>query len=130
MNLAAFATARTGFLFASKGEVHRVASSTDFGLAIKPFVESGMARENRTVQTPLAARHARFLTEAELYPAGDSADDPSYRNMLYPRGLGMRRRRGGAGQPALASSISLEREFARGPVERRRVDSSTRSVPI
>jgi hypothetical protein len=78
--LAAIATARTGFLFVSKGEIHRVASSTDFGLAIKPLVESGMIAKTERSRRLLTARDSRFLTEAELYPSGDSADDPSYQS--------------------------------------------------
>ena len=47
--LAAIATARAGFLFVSKGEIHRFVGSSDFGLeAVRPFVESGVvARSER-----------------------------------------------------------------------------------
>ena len=120
--LAAIATARTGFLFVSKGEVHRVASSTDFGLAIKPFVESGMIAKTERSRRLLTARDSRFLTEAELYPAGDSANDPSYRNLLYPRGLGHAAATAVPLATGVSFMISLEREFARGPVERGALD--------
>ena len=74
--LAAIATARTGFLFVSKGEIHRFVGSTDFGLeAVRPLVESGVVARTERFKRLLAARHPGFLTEAEIYPAGDSVDD-------------------------------------------------------
>ena len=97
--LAAIATARTGFLFVSKGEIHRVVGSTDFGLeTIKPFVESGMVARTERSRRLLTARDSRFLTEAELYPAGDSADDLTYRTISLPARL--RTRRGDSGAAA------------------------------
>ena len=55
--LAAIATARTGFLYVSKGEIHRFVGLTDFGLAaVRPLVESGVvARTERFKRLSLPA---------------------------------------------------------------------------
>jgi hypothetical protein len=83
--LAAIATARTGFLVVSKGEIHRFVGSTDFGLeAVRPLVESGVVARTERFKRLLAAHHPGFLTEAEIYPAGDSADDLTYRAACPP----------------------------------------------
>jgi hypothetical protein len=75
--------------FCFQGEIHHFVGSTDFGLeAVRPLVESGVVARTERFKRLLAARHAGFLTEAEIYPAGDVADDLTYRTILYPRGLG------------------------------------------
>ena len=121
--LAAIATARTGFLFVSKGEIHRFVGSTDFGLeAVRPLVESGVVARTERFKRLLAARHPGFLTEAEIYPAGDVADDLTYRTLLYPRGLGHAAATAVTLPTGDSFTIVLEREFVRGPVERDAID--------
>jgi hypothetical protein len=121
--LAAIATARTGFLFVSKGEIHRFAGSTDFGLeAVRPLVESGVVARTERFRRLLAARQPGFLTEAEIYPAGDAADDLTYRTILYPRGLGHAAATAVTLPTGDSFTIVLEREFVRGPVERDAID--------
>jgi DNA-binding CsgD family transcriptional regulator len=116
--MADIATARAGFLFVSKGEIHRWASSTEVGAeAIKPFVESGWVARSDRFNRMMAIRDIGFQTEAALYPTGGLDADPFYRDILYPRGLGH-----GAGlSVALPTgdclTIGLEREYVRGPVE-------------
>ena len=70
----------------------------------------------------LAARHPGFLTEAEIYPAGNSADDLTYRTILYPRGLGHAAATAVTLPTGDSFTIVLEREFVRGPVERDAID--------
>jgi hypothetical protein len=54
--LAAIATARTGFLYVSRGEIHRFVGSTDFGLAaVRPLVESGVVARTERFRRLLAA---------------------------------------------------------------------------
>jgi DNA-binding CsgD family transcriptional regulator len=121
--LAAIATARTGFLFVSKGEIHRFVGSTDLGIeAVRPLVESGVVARTERFKRLLAARHPGFLTEAEIYPAGDSADDLTYRTILYPRGLGHAAATAVTLPTGDSFTIVLEREFVRGPVERDAID--------
>lgn len=116
--LAGFATARVGFLFVFNGAIYRFAGSTAAGVeAIRPLVESGWLAKTERFRRFMAARQSGFLTEAELYPAGDTREDPFYRDVLYPRGLGW-----GAGVVVALPTgdrieINLERDYERGPVE-------------
>jgi DNA-binding CsgD family transcriptional regulator len=116
--LARIASARVGFLFVSRGEIHHWTSSTAIGFeAIKPLVDSGWIAKSDRFRRAMNVGYSGFLTEASLYPANDTAYDPFYRDILYPRGLGH------VAGTVLASPtgdriiISLEREFDRGPVE-------------
>jgi len=115
--LADIAAARAGFLFVSNGDIHRWKSSTTVGEeALRPLVESGwVARSDRFARF-LAARHAGFLKESALYDSEELQADPFYRLVLAPRGLG----RAAGTTISLPTgdrfSISLEREFALGPV--------------
>jgi DNA-binding CsgD family transcriptional regulator len=116
--LAEIATARTGFLYVSKGEVHRWASSNTIGVeAVKPLIESGWVAKSERFRRLIGARYSGFLTEAELYPGGDPSGDPAYRDVIYPRGLGHCAATVVTLPTGENLSIALEREFVRGPVE-------------
>lgn len=116
--LAAVANARVGFLFVSNNNIHHWTSSTDIGLtALQPLVKSGWVANCERFKRFHALRHSGFFTEHEIYAAEELKTDPFYRDILYPRGLGC-----AAGTAILLPtgdtfSISLEREYARGPVE-------------
>ncbi len=116
--LAEIATARAGFLFVSKAEIHRWACSTQVGVdALKPLVESGWVARSERFKRFLGVRDAGFVTDTLIYPTGGYDSDPFYSDILYPRGLGH-----AAGMlVALPTGdrfmISLERELALGPVE-------------
>jgi DNA-binding CsgD family transcriptional regulator len=116
--LAEIATARVGFLFVFNGKINRFTASTAIGReAMKPLVESGYLQRTERFRRFLCASQSGFVTEAELYPAGDAGEDPFYRDVVYPRGLGW-----GAGVVlALPTgdriAINIEREYDRGPVE-------------
>ena len=62
------------------------------------------------------------MTEAEIFPAGDVADDLTYRTILYPRGLGHAAATAVTLPTGDSFTIVLEREFVRGPVERDALD--------
>jgi DNA-binding CsgD family transcriptional regulator len=116
--LAEIAKARTGFLYVSKGDVHRWASSNSIGVeAVKPLIESGWVARSERFRRLLAARDSSFLTEADLYPGGDPSGDPAYRDVIYPRGLGHCAATVVTLPTGEDLSIALEREFVRGPVE-------------
>ena len=121
--LAAIATARVGFLYVSKGEILRFVGSSAFGLeVVRPLVESGVVARSERFRRLLAARHSGFLTEAEIFPAGDVADDLTYRTILYPRGSGHAAATAVTLPTGDSFTIALEREFTRGPVERDALD--------
>ena len=87
--MAEIASARTGFLFLSRDEIHNWTSSTEVGQeAMKPLVDSGwIARSERFLRFT-ATRHAGFLSDMAIYTADEMKADPFYRDILYPRGLG------------------------------------------
>lgn len=117
-NLAALAHARAGFLFVSNNDIHHWTSSTEIGVAaLQPLVESGWVARCERFKRFSAVRHNGFLTERDIYAAEELESDPFYRDILYPRGLGWA---AGTAVPLPTGdtfSISLEREYARGPVE-------------
>lgn len=117
-DMAEIASARVGFLFVSRGDVHRWSASTEAGVeALRPLVESGWIARCERFRRFLTARSSGFVTEADIYPSGGTEDDPFYRDILYPRGLGHATGMV-IGLPTGDSfAINVERELARGPVE-------------
>jgi len=117
-DLAALAQARAGFLFISNNNIHHWTSSTDAGLeALEPLVKSGWVARCDRFRRLQAAKHPGFMTEQAVYSPDEMKQDPFYRDILFPRGLGFV---AGTAIPMPTGdtfSISLEREFARGPVE-------------
>jgi DNA-binding CsgD family transcriptional regulator len=117
-DLAGIATARAGFLFLSNGPIHHFASSTEIGFqALRPLVESGWVARSERFNRILAAQHAGFLTEAAVYTEEELKSDPFYRDILYPRGLGRATGTTVSLPTGDRFTISLEREYVRGPVE-------------
>jgi DNA-binding CsgD family transcriptional regulator len=116
--LAQIATARTGFLFVYNSRVHGLVSSTDLGReAMLPLVESGYFLRSERFRRFTEARHAGFLVEYDVYSDEELAQDPSYQNLMYPRGLGWSACTAVPLPTGDWFSISLERERLRGPVE-------------
>lgn len=117
-DLAALAQARAGFLFISNNDIHHWTSSTDAGLeALEPLVKSGWVARCDRFRRLHAVKHPGFITEQGIYSPDEMKRDPFYRDILFPRGLGYV---AGTAIPMPTGdtfSISLEREFARGPVE-------------
>jgi hypothetical protein len=121
--LADVAGARAGFLFVSNEDVHHWTSSTQVGIeALTPLVNSGWIARSERFARFLGASHSGFLRDDDIYAPGEMGADPFYRDILYPRGLGWA---AGVTFPLPTGdrlSINLEREYARGPVEREAVD--------
>jgi len=117
-DLAALAGARAGFLFISNNDIHHWTSSTDIGVeALQPLVKSGWVARSERFKRVNALCHCGFVTEPDIYAPEEMKSDPFYRDVLYPRGLGWA---AGTAIPMPTGdtlSISLEREYARGPVE-------------
>jgi DNA-binding CsgD family transcriptional regulator len=116
-DLADIAGARTGFLFMTDGgEIHRWTTSTDKGRELAPLVESGWVARSERWRRVMATKHAGFVREHDIYHENELADDPFYRDVLYPRGLGWA---AGTAVPLPTGDqfmVALERDFSRGPV--------------
>jgi DNA-binding CsgD family transcriptional regulator len=116
--LAAIATARAGFLFLSNADIHHFTSSSEVGItALKPLVASGWVARSERFRRFLAARHFGFLSDDDIYSADERNVDPFYRDILRPRGLGWAVATAVPLPTGDRFSISLEREYLRGPVE-------------
>jgi DNA-binding CsgD family transcriptional regulator len=121
--LAEVAGARAGFLFVSNEDVHHWTSSTQVGIeALRPLVDSGWIARSERFARFQAARHSGFLRDDDIYTRAEMKSDPFYRDILYPRGLGWA---AGMAFPLPTGerlSVNLEREYARGPVEREAIE--------
>jgi DNA-binding CsgD family transcriptional regulator len=116
--LAAIASARTGFLYISNGRIHDFTASTKIGMtAIRPLVRSGMVDGTDRFRRMLAAEHAGFLVEHDIFTEEELRNDPTYRNVLYPRGLGWSTATAVPLPTGDCFTIVLEKEHHRGPVE-------------
>jgi len=116
--LATMAGARGGLLFTVRSSVTNWTSSEVLRGGMTRFVNSDLGLRSQRYNRLIAARHAGFLRELELY--GNEAnlgDDPIYREFLWPGGLGWAA--GTAVQVPTGDSllITVERDRARGPVE-------------
>ncbi len=116
--LAALAEARVGFLFISNNDIHHWTSSTDAGVeALEPLVKSGWVARSERFKRVRANRHSGFVTEPDLYTPEEFRNDPFYRDILYPLGLGWATGTAIELPTGDTFTISLEREYARGPIE-------------
>jgi hypothetical protein len=117
-DLAKIATARAGFLFISNGDIHYFRASTPIGTeVIQPLVSNGWIARSERFARLLAARNSGFFSDSDIYTEEEKKTDPFYRDLLFPRGLGWAV---GTTVPLPTGdrfAVSLEREYARGPVE-------------
>jgi DNA-binding CsgD family transcriptional regulator len=65
----------------------------------------------------LAARHAGFLRDLDVFSEAEMLDDPFYRDLLYPRGLGWAAATAIPLPTGDSFAITVEREYRLGPVE-------------
>jgi DNA-binding NarL/FixJ family response regulator len=122
--LAALAEARAGFLFVSNNDIHHWTSSTDAGVeALEPLVKSGWVAQCERFKRVRATRHSGFVTEPDLYAPEEFRNDPFYRDILYPRGLGWATGTAIELPTGDTFTISLERDYVRGPVEPRHIQA-------
>ena len=116
--LAKVAGARGALLFTVKSSVTNWTSSKVLRGGMTRFVNSDLRLRSSRYNRLIAARHAGFLRELELYGSeANLAEDPVYREFLWPGGLGWAA--GTAMQVPTGDSllITVERDRARGPVE-------------
>lgn len=116
--LAQIAGARGGVLFAANTQVMNWTASASIRENMARFAASGGLTRGQRRTRLFGARHPGFMTEHDLYAPDELDVDPIYRDVLRSVGLGW----------AAATAIplptgdmlvfSLERDYARGPVER------------
>src|SRR5215813_5452699 len=81
--------ALSGWLCISNGNVVRwAASSEEARNDLRPLMESGWIPRSERFNRLLRAKHAGFIPDSILYTPEEMRNDPAYRDMLYPRGMG------------------------------------------
>jgi len=81
--------ALVGWLCISNGNVIRwSASSEQAGAVLRPLMESGWIPRSERFKRALHAKHTGFISDRILYTPEEMGNDPAYRDLLYPRGLG------------------------------------------
>jgi DNA-binding CsgD family transcriptional regulator len=115
--LARIADARGGYLLTvNKGSQKWIASET-MRVAMEQTISGDWLRRGNRLRRLFGARRCGFLTEYDVYTDAELADDPFYRDFLWPAGFGW----------AVGNAIplptgdtlvfGLERMKKRGPVE-------------
>src|SRR5471032_581490 len=82
--------ALAGWLCISNGNVVRWAASSEEARAdLRPLMESGWIPRSERFNRQLRAKQTGFIPDRTLYSSlEEMGNDPAYRDMLYPRGLG------------------------------------------
>ena len=81
--------ALSGWLCISNGNVIRwSASSQEARADLRPLMESGWIPRSERFNRLLRAKHAGFIPDSILYTLEEMRNDPAYRDMLHPRGMG------------------------------------------
>jgi DNA-binding CsgD family transcriptional regulator len=87
--LADLGGALSGWLCISNGDVvHWSASSEDARNDLRPLMESGWIPRSERFNRLLRAKQTGFIPDSILYTPEEMGDDPAYRDILRPRGLG------------------------------------------
>jgi DNA-binding CsgD family transcriptional regulator len=119
--LSNIAGARGGVLFAAHSKVLNWTASANLAETFKAYVEDGWLRRCTRRACWLAHTHPGFLVEHDVWKQEELESNPIYRDFLMPRGLGWS---AGMALPMPTGDnivFSLERDFAKGPVERERI---------
>jgi DNA-binding CsgD family transcriptional regulator len=119
--LSNIAGARGGVLFAAHSKVLNWTASANLADTFKSYVVDGWLRRCTRRACLLTHTHPGFLVEHDLWKQEELESNPIYRDFLLPRGLGWSA--GTALTMPTGDNIvfSLERDFAKGPVERERI---------
>jgi DNA-binding CsgD family transcriptional regulator len=115
--LARIADARGGYLLTANTESQSWIASQTMHIAMEQTVKGDWLRRGQRLRRILSARRCGFLTEHDIFTEAELANDPLYRDFLWPAGFGW----------AVGNAISLptgdtlvfglERMKKRGPVE-------------
>jgi DNA-binding CsgD family transcriptional regulator len=81
--------ALSGWLCISNGNVVRwSASSEEARNDLRPLMESGWIPRSERFNRLLRAQQTGFIPDSTLYTLEEMRNDPAYRDMLHPRGMG------------------------------------------
>jgi len=116
--LAQIAAARGGVLFTANTTVSKWAASARLREKFTTYVRDGWLTRGQRRDRLFGARNAGFLVDHDLYTDQELGVDPLYQDFLLPDGLGWAVGTGVLLPTGDMLIISLEREYARGPVER------------
>jgi len=116
--LARLANARGGVLFTANGTagVLRWTASTRVHADLATYVAEGWLLSDRRRERVVAAAHAGFLTECDIFSAEELHSDPTIRDFYRPHGLGRTAITGVLLPTNDWLVLSVERGFADGPV--------------
>src|SRR5260221_1072753 len=127
--LSNIADARGGVLFAAHSKVLNWTVSANLQETFKSYVEDGWLRRCTGRACWPAHTHPGFLVEHDVWKQDELESNPIYRDFLRPHGLGWS---AGMALPMPTGDnivFSLERDFAKGPVERERIRVLDRLMP-
>ena len=115
--LSRIADARGGYLLTASGGSQNWIASESMRMAMEQTVKGDWLRRGQRLRRVSAARRCGFLTEYDVYTDAELADDPFYRDFLWPAGFGW-----AVGNVIPLSTgdtlvFALERMKERGPVE-------------
>jgi hypothetical protein len=87
--LAKIAGAIAGWLCVSNAGIQHWDASTELAREVlRPMFESGSIERVERFARLLGTRHSGFLVDHDIYTEEELANDPSYRDLLRPLGLG------------------------------------------
>src|SRR6201994_1351459 len=123
--LAHIGGALSGWLCISNGSVLGWAASSEEARAdLRPLMESGWITRSDRYNRQLRAKHAGFIPDHTLYSSlEEMSNDPAYKRMLYPRGMGWAAGTAFALPTGDDLLIALERAYDKGPPPAAVIDS-------
>ena len=115
--LAHLGGALSGWLCITNGQVLGwAASSQEARNDLRPLVESGWISRSDRFNRQLRAKQTGFIPDNTLYDSlEEMGNDPAYRDMLYPRGMGWASGTAIALPTGEDMVIALERAYDQGP---------------
>ena len=104
-----------GWLCISNGNVLRwTASSQEARADLRPLMDSGWIPRSERFNRLLRAKHTGFIPDSILYTPEEMRNDPAYRDVLYPRGMGWASATAIALPTGDEMLIALERAYDKG----------------
>lgn len=116
--LAKIAGGRGGILFSANQDVLNWTASELLRGGMERLIAGQFYTRSQRGSRLLAARHAGFIVEHDIYTDAELAADPVYRDLLWPAGLGWAAATLIPAPTGDVITLSIERERARGPVEK------------
>ena len=115
--LARMADARGGYLLTANTGIQNWIASESMRVPMEQTVKGDWLRRSHRLRRILSARRCGFLTEYDVYTDAELADDPFYRDFLWPAGFGWAVGNAIALPTGDTLVFGLERMKKRGPVE-------------